>query len=372
VSRRKDSDEERWLCARCDFDARDVCECACHTGGAFRPACDVPGGCGRQHGDPATSTVSRDELLERLAEHARDSQHWLCPCCLWSLTEQDPTNACEHCLTDARRLLQRIGLLYDLLPAELSRLRSGLGVYGGSGSEELPLPGGDVLVLMGAGSAGLSEDAVTDLEGEDLSSVSFELGWWAIDWQDTLGEHEPLGHRPAVIVRRASGYLERKARWAAQEHPGFVQFMADLKRLHASLERVTGRALRHSTANAACFDCSGRLVRLDHPERGLSDVVTCEQCHATYDSARYRLALLAHARAGQPVWLTVADAARGCSREVETLETWAKRLQVTSACRLSDRRKVVWWPSVLERLQELRERADKRALRKAEQDRRSA
>lgn len=30
---------------------KPTCACACHVGGAFRPACDVPGGCGSNHAD---------------------------------------------------------------------------------------------------------------------------------------------------------------------------------------------------------------------------------------------------------------------------------------------------------------------------------
>lgn len=45
---------DRWFAGVCSalrpVDLAD-CDCACHVGGAFRPACDVPGGCGTVHED---------------------------------------------------------------------------------------------------------------------------------------------------------------------------------------------------------------------------------------------------------------------------------------------------------------------------------
>lgn len=52
----------------------DDCACACHVGGAFRPACDVPGGCGHLHTTPAAkaSTPKRAQMAPRtMAEFAR-------------------------------------------------------------------------------------------------------------------------------------------------------------------------------------------------------------------------------------------------------------------------------------------------------------
>lgn len=354
MTRRKDSDPDRYDCARCDWkaitDPAEVCDCTCHVGGAYRPPCDVPGGCGIVH-----ANTDLEPPADQLVGHARASEHWLCPCCGWSLTDFDPPNGCEHCLSFARSLLKRIGLLYDLLPGELARLRSGLGRFGGGGTAESPLPGGDALVLLGAGSEGHLEGADTTTD-RDLPSISFELAWWARDWQERLGVLEDLGHRPAVTVRKATGYLERKARWAAQEHPGFDEFLADLRRLHGALEGAIGLALRHSKAGADCFDCGGDLMRLDRQHRGLSDVVTCENCGRTYDSESYKLALRARALVDTPAWITIAEAARATKRQVETIETWAKRGEITVACRRKDRRKIVWWPDVLERVKASKKR----------------
>lgn len=312
----------RWDCARCDW----------------RPDAEADG-------------RPRDQLVE----HALDSGHPVCPCCHRSARHDDPVHGCEACLTAARRLLQGIATLYALLPAELARLRSGLGTYGGGGSTA-PLPGGDALVLLGAGSAGLDEDGTTSAE-RDLPSVSFELGWWALEWQDTRGEYEEIGHRPTTIVRRACGYLERRARWAAEEHPGFPEFLGDLRRLYGALERATGNALRNAKANADCFDCGGRLLRVDDEDGGLSDVVSCERCRRTYTSEQYALALRAAYDSGLEGWVTFGDAAAATKRSVETFETWAKRGQLEVACRLSDRKRVVWWPSLQERLGQSRRRS---------------
>ncbi len=125
--------------------------------------------------------------LDQLAEHALNSGHPLCPCCRWSLTDTDPQYGCERCLATAQAHLAGIALMYDELPTHLGHVRGqALGGQRG-GTDGPPLPGGDVLVLLGPGSQGLAEDGTTTRDA-DPTSVAFELGFWAKDWRETRGE----------------------------------------------------------------------------------------------------------------------------------------------------------------------------------------
>lgn len=308
---------------------------------------------------------------EPLAAHAIGAGHPLCRCCTRSLTEHEPST-CERCLTDARTLLAGIATMFGELGQHLGHLNGSLRPHTSRSTDGAPLPGATVLVMLAGGSEGLSDDAET-AKDTDPPSVAYELGWWALEWQDTRGEHEDLGHSPARTVLKASGYLERKMRWAANSHDGFEVFLADLKRLHAICERATGRDLPVERAGADCFECGGNLIRVVDRTTGVStEDVACSTCHVEYDQARYRLALRAAWERDVQDWLPLTEAARLIVRNVETVETWSKRGQVGSACRLGDGRKLVWWPDVQARMRELRERAKQAAEAKAEKLRRAS
>lgn len=295
---------------------------------------------------------------------------------------------CESCLTDARELLAGIVTLWLELPVHLAQLRGSLNSGGSRGAADgRPLLGGDVLVLLGAGSPGYAEDEKTTRDG-DPPSVAYELGWWEADWRERRGDLPAEPVRLAKALRRSAGYLEVHARWAAREHPGFADFHQDLSRLHELLERATGRARAAAHANAACFDCGGQLVRplveqlvvqwwLPHAvgpvreqdvrfatgpmevedDRDQSPIVECRVCRRRYTPAEYALALRATSDSGLQGWVTVADAAAGARRSVETLESWVKRGLLEVACRVRDRRHLVWWPDVEARTRRARRRS---------------
>ncbi len=131
-------------------------------------------------------------------------------------------------------------------------------------------------------------------------------------------------------VHRDIGYLETRMRWAANNHPGFDEFAADLRQLHGRLERATGRVRKPATAGASCFDCGGDLIRpLTDEGLEVEDVVTCQQCHATYDGPRYALALSAAVQAASvqtfdgEEYGTVEAVARTVGRSENTIRKWA-------------------------------------------------
>jgi hypothetical protein len=286
---------------------------------------------------------------EQLAAHAADSGHPLCICCHRSLADTDPALVCESDITEARSLLSGIVAMFCEAPSHLGHLHPI--AYGSShgGGDGRPLLGGDALVLLSGGSEGLSEDPATSRQGDPMP-VSFLLEWWAKTWATEQGDFIKFGHTPSRVVARASGYLERRARWAANSHLGFEKFLADLKRTHSELERVTGRDLPTEKANADCFDCGGDLVRVVDPATGLStENVSCRRCHASYDPQRYALALRA-AWESKAEWVSLREAARAARVSVDHVKKWVQRGHVAAACPVEGGVQQVWWPDVLARV----------------------
>lgn len=260
-----------------------------------RPASQHPCArcCWQPEGDAASAR-------EQLVEHAREWSHPLCTVCTTSMREGEGM-ACDGCLDRTRGDLAGIVLMFEHLPRHLGHLSSpGYGSRGGSGDGR-PLPGGDVLALLGPGSVGnvsrfgedyeptrperwwlldrigpltrvewlraererYGKEHLADNDESDPASVAWILSEWAKDWREFREEDPPSSRptRPAAEVEEAYRYLERHARWAATSHPGFDDFAEDLRLLHGRLERATGLVRTPSKANAECFGCGGDLVR---------------------------------------------------------------------------------------------------------------
>jgi hypothetical protein len=296
-----------------------------------------------------------------LAEHAAESGHPLCLVCHRSLASDRP-QTCLACLADIRRELGSIVDLYALLPGFMVGLAYGEPGKPRSdgGASDAALPGGDFLVLLAGGSRGMAhvwDDESVEVAG-DPKSVAFELGRWEDDWRLTRGE--PAAEVEGT-VSSAVAYLMPRMGWAADQHPAFDEFAADIRRLLSRLRTATATDDRPETG-APCFDCHATLVRV-WTKDGLSDDWRCPRCGATYDSARYFLAVRAemeHRRALEE-WVPLQEAVDASLRPARTLRTWIARGQVAAACRLADRKLLVWWPHVHRRTFTTERRAPRRS-----------
>jgi hypothetical protein len=213
---------------------------------------------------------------------------------------------CRACVADARADLAAVLDAYGMLPALLNGLGSNApnpaAVHGGS---ERPMPGGDVLVLLGPGSGADNQrraDAARRRAGRpgsdvwglddlpsDPSSVAYELGRWEDDWRRVRGE--PAASGPAG-VHTAADYLRDRLAWAAGHHDAFPDFAEDLARLRRRLEVATGTIDRPERADVPCLDCQGPLERW-WTHAGLDDEWTCRGCRRGYDQRAYLLAVRA-------------------------------------------------------------------------------
>ncbi len=268
---------------------------------------------------------------EQAQVHAADLGHPRCVCCGQSLVRGE-LGTCETrdpgdgtpCLQTAREHLSGIRALYDQLGSHLGHLRGPrLDSSSPSASDGRPLPGGNVLALLGPGSRGDSEDGHTTKDGDPVS-VAYELTWWAEDWAARFGDQatDVRPRTPAAQMRQALAYIERKMRHASREHPAFDAFAGDLRTLHRTLERASALIRTPARPAAACFDCGGQLI-VGLVEATVAQVVTphqwwlpgrigplpppplaswtglveqdpphiqCERCHRGYTPAAYALA----------------------------------------------------------------------------------
>jgi hypothetical protein len=227
---------------------------------------------------------------EDLTTHAADSQHWLCRLCGRSLRLDEP-QCCLRCVHGAREDLGAIMAGYSDLPEAAYRLKSGW-ITDGPHGDDIPLPGGDALVLLAPGGTG--SDAASrrgdrshaaDEHRDDAPSVLGVLATWEDDLRLAFG-HPPAGKATLATVGE---YLARQLGRAAREHPAFDELARDLRMLRQRIEVVTGADDRPVAAFADCFDCGGRLERR-WTASGLADDWCCRRCGRTYTGAEYLLA----------------------------------------------------------------------------------
>lgn len=265
--------------------------------------------------DPELEQPERAQLVT----HAVDAQHPLCIVDQFRSLAPHEARCCERCLTQAQQDLADVVVGYALLEGEIGLPKPPvLDRDGGRTDDGAALPGGNALLMLVGGSAGLDEDEDTYRDTDPVPVPHF-LTTWEDDWRVTRREPAavtPPGTGPLIgrTVVAAAGYLERHMRWAANTHDAFDDFARELRQVLARVQDGTQERTRPVVAPADCFECGGRLERdyrppipcahRDHePEActvdqgGMSEDWTCADCHATYDQERYWLAVRARLEA---------------------------------------------------------------------------
>jgi hypothetical protein len=205
-------------------------------------------------------------------------------------THVDTTaQTCDKCVGWVRRTLIRVEQLYALLPYELAG-RAGAstppdpsGVRGDNGH----MPGGDILVMLGPGSASWHDTP-------DVDSVLGLLQRWDTGWRITF--HDDAATDPATVTA-CSLYLLRRLAKAAQEPACcFDEFADDIARMHDRLEL----ALRVSPQRSPvpCITCGHRRLERPPPrDDGRAFEWQCGRCHRNYTDADYWMAMRQHGQA---------------------------------------------------------------------------
>lgn len=195
--------------------------------------------------------------------------------------EPSETRTCLRCLSSVRRDLHTTERLFKLLPQLLGRPDGATldSVLGGR-SDAAALPGGDVLVMLGPGSASHCGDP------SDPPAVAFELATWVEVWADWRGETPPAD----VTVPASVGWLSPRAGWAAARLDPFDEFAWDLARIRARLEDVTGMSDRPEVGPPCPYCRTADLLRA-FTDRGLADDWSCPACRRTFSYPQYLLAV---------------------------------------------------------------------------------
>lgn len=309
----------------------------------------------RSEGPPTCIRHGRDRAIAR--RHRPDCRAAdcagcsLCPArhcsvCGTQHLDTEP-QTCIGCLGRARNdlitITDRLALGEQLLQDWWAPVSPGTPTDGGR-TTEAPLPGGDILVMVGPGSWALSNrDRDKDQRDDDPDAIAFELSKWEDDWRATRGQPAARYERDLSKTRE---YLDRNMGWAAQNLPAFPEFTKLLRQYRTRL----AAAVRDSDQPARgvhCLDCPdatlarplhearpcrhrlpafkplGKMFELpdgtyrytttadrkthyeihqaavtayfvDHQaceQGGFADVWTCPRCHRNYTRAEYGLAV---------------------------------------------------------------------------------
>lgn len=216
-----------------------------------------------------TTTGTRGDTRAEAETHAARAQHPLCCICHRSL-DQEVEQTCPGCVTRVRERLADILVLYALLPAELEHGRAETALV-------MSAPGGQAQAIHVTVPDGMSWAEFVDAHPDwwhttahglqlptDPESVSQTLGQWEDDWRGLRGTRPIPVDGPTVnlaagrntwTVSGATAYLNINLTWAADNHPAFAHFAADVRRLHRRLENVTATGDRPDRDEVDCFDC---------------------------------------------------------------------------------------------------------------------
>lgn len=240
-----------------------------------------------------------------LPTHAQATGHWLCICCNRSLDWTRP-QVCQHCSDRAWVTLEGIRSLWPDLE-EAARP---------TGSRHV-IPGGDILVMLGPGSAGrtglfgapMRNGTLDDTHGydehtSDPPSISNELATLEADWREHRGDPAAVlqpgrhvTHAASLVSQQlhaAIVYLKAHHDWAATSHPAFDEYATTLHQLHSRMRGALGLLERPETG-APCMACSTPAERVllekVYGRDEQADYWLCQRCGDVKSADAYRDAL---------------------------------------------------------------------------------
>jgi hypothetical protein len=201
-------------------------------------------------------------------------------------TQLGPTElqTCVRCLGATRRDLLDIADMYPLLDTELTE-RAGAATppepNGHIHGEGDPLPGGDIMVMLGPGSTRPHSEPI------NVDSILGVFERWDTDWRITFGADAAT--TPATVTNCAE-YLLRHLGHAAQKHPAFDEFAGDINRLRHAMETVLRSGPQRSPV--PCLTCGHRgLERPEPRDDGRRFEWQCARCHRNYTQEEFWMAV---------------------------------------------------------------------------------
>lgn len=177
-------------------------------------------------------------------------------CFVCGRRELDATElqTCVGCINSTRRQLLEIVDLYPEMSPQMAE-RAGAAAPldpTGTRSSDIPMPGGDALVMLAGGSGRRHYDDRTDVD-----SIVGALALWEDDWRTHFGVKAAT--RTATLGNVTTYLLDNLAR-AAQWHPAFDEFAREVRQHHYAVLRVTGNG-DVLEKGAPCPYCGSRIIR---------------------------------------------------------------------------------------------------------------
>lgn len=300
-----------------------------------------------------------------------------CETCGREHLDRSHPHTCPTCVGDVR---SKLGRLLDLARQAEQRLADwwpsaspGAG-FDATGNEP-PVPGGDLISLLGPGSRALDNPRrELDERYGDPESIAAELAFYADDMRSERHPDVDVGRSLQPRLPDVIRYLTEHLTWAAQNYGAFGEF-ADVV---ASLLRLLEAELHddvHIIRGVPCLDCGATLTRharrprqcrhrkiperrtitveingkpqpalepyaeydarvtawyVDHlacDQGGMPDEWACPKCRRNYSGQQYRNAVAAGARAFAPA-LPAADLSERFGIKAGTVRQLANRGKV--------------------------------------------
>lgn len=215
-------------------------------------------------------------------------QKWPCIVCGRDVLKSDEERTCVRCLGATRRSIIRIEQDYQLLPLELldrAGAASPMEPNGDRHGDGDPLPGGDLMVLLGPGSTRHHGDAVDD----DVDSILGTLERWETDWRITFGDGQATER---ATIGNVTVYLLRRLSHAARNHGAFDEFATDVRDKRHALDIRLG--LHPQRSDVPCTYCKTRTLEREIPRNGVPLEWRCTRCHRGYTESEYYVAARQH------------------------------------------------------------------------------
>jgi len=250
-------------------------------------------------------------------------------------TEQ---GACLPCINQIRHHLQGIRDNHARLPDAIKTLTGITYDHNRRPADDVPVPGGDALVMLAGGTANTVTSArdgdrthAQDNHPTDPPSLTPQLAAIEDDWRHQLGQ-PPADYEPTIS--KTIQWLTANVHTIARTNPNLAHDAETLQDLHNRTSIITGTSNAPQRTGIACFDCGGHLIQR-WTDDGLDDQIVCQTCDRRYTYGAVQLARLAKIRtapeAKPDALVTMAQAKRIFpDARPNTLDVWAHRARSTN------------------------------------------
>jgi hypothetical protein len=223
---------------------------------------------------------TRDEANTAAADHAQMSQHWQCVVCCRSLPPE-LEQTCYGCVARVRAHILASLDMFAYLPLELASSRPDLALAiltPGSAGTAYPRKDWPVPLDLGYDESYNSAPLRSPQHGMNLmsdpESPASTFGQWEDDWRGL--QAQPAAEVAATMTGTTT-YLLAHLSWAAQNHPAWVDFVDDVRRIHRHLEDATAHGERVDRSDAPCLDCDQTALR-----RAFAPPLACDHQPAAF------------------------------------------------------------------------------------------